>query len=149
MKTIQRMYDYVCWANDYLLDIIHQSEDNPELLRLFSHILFSERVWLRRMNGEDTSNLEIWANVNYEQCKELVVENKELVETFIGELTEEKLMQSTTYTTNAGQQFTNTIEEILNHIALHGQYHRGQINFKIRELGYEPVNVDFLTFIRK
>lgn len=143
------MYDYVCWANDYLLDTIHQSEDNPELLRLFSHILFSERVWIARMSGEDTSKLEIWANIDYEQCKELVVENKSLVEKFISELTEEKLLEPVIYTTSAGQAFTNTVEEIINHIALHGQYHRGQINMRIRELGYEPVNVDFITYIRK
>lgn len=149
MKTIQRMYDYVCWANDYLLDTIHQSEDNPELLRLFSHILFSERVWIKRMNGEDTSGLEIWANVDYDRCKELVAENKELVDSFISQLTEEKLVEPVDYTTRAGQNFTNTVEEIVNHVALHGQYHRGQINLKIRELGYEPVNVDFITFIRK
>lgn len=142
------MYDYVCWANDYLLDTIHQSDDHPELLRLLSHILFSERVWIKRMNGENTADLEIWAAVDYESCKELVAENKQLVEQFMNELTEDKLLQPVSYTTNAGQDFTNTVEEILMHMALHGQYHRGQINMRIREFGFEPVNVDFITFIR-
>lgn len=149
MKTIQRLYDYMCWANDYLLDTIHQSDDNPELLRLYSHILFSEQIWLTRLKGEDSSQLVIWAESDYEQCKQMLEDNKEQFENYLAKLDDAKILENVTYTTSAGQQFTNTIEEILQHVALHGQYHRGQINLKLRELGYEPVNVDFLTFIRK
>lgn len=50
MKTIRKMYDYLSWANGYVLDTIHQNNDNSELLRLFSHILFAEKVWLTRMH---------------------------------------------------------------------------------------------------
>lgn len=149
MKTIQRLYDYMCWANDYLLDTIHQSDDNPELLRLYSHILFSEQIWLTRLKGEDSSQLVIWAESDYEQCKQMLEVNKEQLKSYLASLDEAKILENVTYTTSAGQQYTNTIEEILQHVALHGQYHRGQINLKLRELGYEPVNVDFLTFIRK
>lgn len=148
MKTIQKLYDYVCWANDYLLDTIHQSEDHPELLRLFSHILFSERVWLTRLQGEDSTQLVLWAESDYEQCKQMMEENKQLVEAYLSSVDGEMLSKEITYTTNVGKQFSNTVEDVLQHIALHGQYHRGQINLKLRELGYEPVNVDYLTYIR-
>lgn len=68
---------------------------------------------------------------------------------YLNELDEEKLQEKITYKASTGMEYTNTIEEALQQVALHGQYHRGQINLKLRELGYEPVNVDFITFIRK
>ncbi|MBQ0137805.1 MAG: DinB family protein [Kurthia sp.] len=150
MKTIQRMYDYLSWANEYVLDTIHYNKDNPELLRLFSHILFAEKVWLTRMKGKDSTKLVIWGELDYEQCRQLLQENKEEYINFLASLTEEKLQEKIEYVaTSTGTAFTNTVEEALHHVALHGQYHRGQINLKLRELGYEPVNVDFITFIRK
>lgn len=149
MKTIRKMYDYLSWANGYVLDTIHQNNDNSELLRLFSHILFAEKVWLTRMHGKDSSELVIWGDLNYEECKELMNENKEHYMAYLNELDDEKLQEKITYKASTGMEYTNTIEEALQQVALHGQYHRGQINLKLRELGYEPVNVDFITFIRK
>lgn len=149
MKTIQRMYDYVSWANEYVLDTIHQNNDNVELLRLFSHILFTEKVWLTRLHGRDSSKLVIWGDFDYEQCAQLMTENKEQYMAYLKSLDEEKLSHVVDYVASSGTAFSNTVDEILNHVALHGQYHRGQINLKLRELGYEPVDVDFITFIRK
>lgn len=149
MKTIQKMYDYLSWANGYILDTIHQNKDHTELLRLFSHILFAEKVWLARLHNQDSSKLNIWGDLNYEECKTLLHENKKQYSAYLNDLHDSKLQQKITYMTNTGAEYTNTVEEALYQIALHGQYHRGQINLKFRELGYEPVNVDFITFIRK
>jgi uncharacterized damage-inducible protein DinB len=52
------------------------------------------------------------------------------------------------YKNSKGTEFRNTIREILTHVALHGQYHRGQINQLLRVADLEPINVDFITFKR-
>ena len=38
--------------------------------------------------------------------------------------------------------------EILEHLHLHGAYHRGQIAAWMRWEGIAPVNTDFITFVR-
>ena len=63
-------------------------------------------------------------------------------------LTEAELDRAITYASSAGQVFSTEIREILVHVALHGQYHRGQINARLRAGGTDPVNVDFIMYSR-
>jgi len=40
-----------------------------------------------------------------------------------------------------------TLQETMLQVALHSAYHRGQINTRFRELGGDPANVDFITWV--
>jgi uncharacterized damage-inducible protein DinB len=59
-------------------------------------------------------------------------------------------MRQTTiaYTTTTGTACTNTVEELLSHICLHSQYHRGQINQLIRPLVEHTYDVDYIQYLR-
>jgi uncharacterized damage-inducible protein DinB len=46
-------------------------------------------------------------------------------------------------------EFQTPIKDLLMHVALHGSYHRGQIAQALRLAGGEPVNTDFITFVRE
>ena len=52
------------------------------------------------------------------------------------------------YTTSAGKSFANTVKDILLHVAMHAQYHRGKINLLLRQAGLEPAPADYIAFIR-
>jgi uncharacterized damage-inducible protein DinB len=49
---------------------------------------------------------------------------------------------------SAGQAFTSTVEDILLHVCLHGQYHRGQVALLLREAGAAPATTDYIAFAR-
>jgi uncharacterized damage-inducible protein DinB len=53
-----------------------------------------------------------------------------------------------TYTTSAGKAFTNAVKDVLLHVAMHAQYHRGKINFLLRQAGLQPAPTDYIAFIR-
>jgi uncharacterized damage-inducible protein DinB len=143
------MYEHLNWANQHILETLQSIEDeNQEVGRLFSHILFSEKVWITRLLGLDSSRLPIWSDVNLEVCENLVMQNKESVTTFLNNLSNTDLDKLITYTNSKGEEFKNSVRDILTHVALHGQYHRGQINSRLRADGFEPVNIDFITFVR-
>ncbi len=143
------MYDHLNWANQCILKTLQSKEyENQEVSRLFSHILLAEKVWITRLNGLDSSGLPIWSDVNIDECSELVKQNEESFREFLINLKNSDLDKLIIYTNSKGQEFKSTIEEILTHIALHGQYHRGQINIRLRDLGFEPVHLDFITFVR-
>ncbi|RUL50468.1 DinB family protein [Lysinibacillus antri] len=144
MKTIQKMYDHLHWANQRILEALESSKDE-EVIRLFSHILFAEKVWLTRLQGVDSSHLPIWSDIGLEGCAELVKQNEEGLTTFLKEANLDKII---CYKNSKGTQFENSVRDVLTHVALHGQYHRGQINSRLRASGSEPVNVDFITFVR-
>ena len=149
LKTIQKMYEHVDWANQRILEVLQGMKDeNQEVCRLFSHILFAENVWITRLRGLDSSKLPLWSDVDIEVCAELVRQTKEDITAYLTTLTDAGLDQLIVYRNSKGTEFKNSVRDVLTHVALHGQYHRGQINSKLRTAGVEPVNVDFITFVR-
>jgi uncharacterized damage-inducible protein DinB len=69
-------------------------------------------------------------------------------ETHLDRLDGSTLSTSIEYTNSAGKTFQTPCADILLHVALHGQYHRGKINLLLRESGGEPVPVDYIAFVR-
>ncbi|MFJ9464020.1 DinB family protein [Viridibacillus arvi] len=153
MKTIQKMYEHLNWANQRILETLQSiGDENQDVFRLFSHILLAEKVWITRLQGldssMDSSRLPIWSDVDIEVCTELVIQNEESLTTFLTNLANTDLDKLISYTNSKGKEFKNSVRDVLTHIALHGQYHRGQINSRLRAEGIEPVNIDFITFVR-
>lgn len=143
------MYEHLNWANQRILETLQSMEvENQEVCRLFSHILFAEKVWITRLQGLDSSLLPIWSDANIEICEELVKQNEESLTTFFTHLANTDLDKFITYTNSKGKEFMSSIRDILTHVALHGHYHRGQINARLRVDGIEPVNIDFISFVR-
>lgn len=143
------MYDHLKWANERILETLQNTEgENQEAIRLFSHILFAEKVWFTRLQGLDSSQLPLWSDVDIEVCAELIKQNEESITTFLTNLTETDLDKIISYKNQSGKEFQNSLRDLLTHVALHGQYHRGQINARLRANGTEPINVDFITFVR-
>lgn len=149
MKTLYKMYEHLDWANQRILQVLQQeSAQNLDALRLFSHILQAEQVWIARINGKDSSALPIWMEGNLADCQRLLKQNHVDFQEILNHLTEKTMLQLISYTNTKGKEFSTSLEDILIHVALHGQYHRGQINSKLRLAGVEPVNTDFITFVR-
>lgn len=143
------MYEHLNWANQRILEALQSIENqNQEVCRLFSHILFAEKVWITRLRGLDSSRLPIWSEVDIEVCAELVMQNEESLTTFLTNLANTDLDKLISYTNSKGKEFKSSVRDILTHVALHGHYHRGQINSRLRADGIEPVNIDFITFVR-
>jgi uncharacterized damage-inducible protein DinB len=143
------MYEHLNWANQRILETLQSMEgENQEVSRLFSHILFAEKVWITRLQGLDSSRLPIWSDVDIEVCADLVMQNNESLTKFLASLSNTDLDKLISYSNSKGKEFKNSLRDILTHIALHGQYHRGQINLRLRADGFEPVNLDFITFVR-
>jgi uncharacterized damage-inducible protein DinB len=149
LKTIQKMYEHLDWANQRIFKTLQSIEDeNQEIWRLFSHILHAEKIWITRLRGMDSSQLPIWSEADLEICAELIKQNEESFTAFFTNLANTDLDKIISYTNSKGREFTYSVRDILTHVALHGQYHRGQINSRLRAVGIEPVNVDFITFVR-
>jgi uncharacterized damage-inducible protein DinB len=143
------MFEHLLWANEQILAILQNSEDKMnEEKRLFSHILLTEEVWLNRIIGLENQASLIWTELGIEECSKLINQNKQKYEQFIASLPDQHANKLITYKNSNGQEFTTSIKDILTHIALHGHYHRGQINQKLRLDGFEPVGTDFITFVR-
>lgn len=145
---LARMSDHLEWSNRRVLQAVPEAEDE-RALRLLSHLLAAERVWLRRLETGDSSDLEIWPDLGLEACTDLLARNVEACRRHLRSMGPEDLDRRVTYRNSEGREFHTPAGEILLHVMLHGSYHRGQIALRLREAGEEPVNTDFITFVRE
>jgi uncharacterized damage-inducible protein DinB len=149
LETIQNMFEHLHWSNQRIINTLQSNEGgNKQVYNLFAHILLAEQVWFTRLKGLDSSKLPIWAEVNLEACEQLVNQNYQNFKELLSGMSTPKLEQIVSYKNSKGKEFNNSVRDILTHAALHGQYHRGQINLLLRANEFEPVNVDYITFVR-
>ncbi|MEH7111672.1 DinB family protein [Neobacillus niacini] len=148
LETIHSMFKHLHWANQRILETLQNGEENKQANTLFSHILHAENVWYTRLKGADSSHLPIWAEVSLESCVEMINKNHHNYGEFLARISNTNLDHLVLYKNSKGTEFHHSIRDILTHVALHGQYHRGQINQKLRAVDLEPINVDYITFRR-
>lgn len=144
------MYEHLHWANQRILEVLKTMDpiDSHKARRLFSHILCSEQVWLTRIHGKESSQLPLWIDHGIGDCEELVKRNDQCFSELLSSLSDASLDQQIKYKNSKGYEFKTSLIDILTHVALHGQYHRGQLNVQLRRDGFDPINLDFITFER-
>jgi uncharacterized damage-inducible protein DinB len=67
---------------------------------------------------------------------------------YLAALRDEDVERPVSYTNTKGQPFETPIGDILLHVALHSQYHRGKVNLLLRQSNAAPSPVDFISFVR-
>jgi uncharacterized damage-inducible protein DinB len=145
-----RLYDHAVWANRRVLNLLNKlSPDNAPARRLFNHILAAEQLWMARLYGEDSSSIAIWPDFSADESAAVMEESHARYKQFLNTLEPESFSQTITYKHQTGRVFQTAIGDILTHVAQHGTGHRGQIVTLIRNVGAEPVNTDFITFVRE
>jgi uncharacterized damage-inducible protein DinB len=143
------MYKHLDWANKRILTYLQKNQtENENVIRLFSHILLAEKIWYTRIMGEDSIGLHVWGDEDLDACSKLVEQNEKSYSALLQDLSEDDLQRVIPYKNTHGKEFVNTIGDILTHVALHGQHHRGQINQRLRESGYDPVGIDYISMVR-
>jgi len=145
---LARLLDHLEWANLRVLEAARDA-GSPHALRLLAHLLAAERVWLARIEKGDSSELEIWPDLGFDECAALLERNVAALRRLLETSSEAELERRATYRNSKGEEFRTPVGEILLHVLLHGSYHRGQIALRMRDAGDEPVNTDFITFVRE
>jgi uncharacterized damage-inducible protein DinB len=148
IPMLLRLFEHMVWADARVLERLRADDHTPRALKLFAHLLAAERVWLARLRGEDSSALEIWPDLAVEECAALAGHLRIELGALFASLSPSELGRLVLYQNSAGREFSTPVGEILIHLALHGAYHRGQIATRMRDAAAEPINTDYITFVR-
>lgn len=138
------MFEHLHWANLRILQALEE-QPNDQAIRLFSHTLLAERVWLTRLVGKESKDLPIWSDLSLDNCRKLLEQNHN---DFL-QVIQEEMDKFIRYKNSTGEEFSNTKEDILIHVALHGQYHRGQISLLLRQNAAQPIGTDYIIYKRE
>lgn len=145
---LRRLFDHLTWADDRLLEAVRRSHGEPEAaLREFAHVIGSQETWLSRIQ-ERPAGTPVWPDGDVESVARLAAETHDAYRGWLDGLTDEGLAREVAYTNSAGQSFTNSVGEILWHVVLHAQYHRGKVNLLLRQSRHEPAPSDFIAYVR-
>lgn len=147
-EKIKSLWEHVFWADVRLFNALKTFAGTAsEAHREFSHIIGAEETWLARIE-QRPSRTAVWPEVTFTEVQALMEKTHSVYRLYLAELPEYGLDIPVIYTNSAGQQFTNSVGEILLHVALHGQYHRGKVNLLLRKSGQEPAPTDYIAFLR-
>jgi len=137
---------YEAWADRRLLACALGITPRPEQVdRLISHLLCAQRIWISRIL-EQPSPLEVWAAIPPERWLDWLERNLEDLLAIRSHRRPDKVIN---YRNGRGEAFRNTVDEILQHLLLHGAYHRGQIAQLLRPLTDALPYTDYIFFARE
>ena len=146
--TLQKMAAYTSWANQQVLETLEKMGDQvpASSLHLYSHLLNAEVIWLARIQHLE-SPVQVFEDHTLAECRRV---HESTFERFIGlaDSSSEELEAEITYKNTKGELFTTSLEDILLQVFNHGTYHRAQIARDLRQNGLEPINTDYITYVR-
>ena len=112
------------------------------LARLLSRLLWADERTARGLASLPApADASPWPALDAAGCRILAERNHTALRALVALLTPGELARTIRY--------SNTVEEILHHVAMHGMYHRGQVALGVRQAGGTPLATDFIAFLRE
>jgi uncharacterized damage-inducible protein DinB len=160
LVTLRGLFEYNYWARDRQLQAcaaLNQDQFLRPLGSSFSsvrdtlvHLLGVEWVWLERWRGKSPTMRdaeeyapERFPTVSGIQKRWRTVESG--ARDYLARLSEEALAWPLTYVNLKGETWTYPLWQTLFHLVNHQTYHRGQVSTLLRQLGVQPVAIDYLV----
>ncbi len=153
--------EYNLWANERIGHLLMAQDDSviyreqpssfASIAKTVLHIWDAEVFWLSRMKGGKIAD---WPSKTFnggkaEMLKGFINSSSLLIQ-FGKDKGERFQEEKLVYKNLKGDQFENTIEEILFHLVNHGTYHRGQIITLLRGSGVsQAISTDLIVWARE
>lgn len=148
LDHLRRLWAHAAWADAAVLAELERLPAVPPLvLREYAHLIGAEEVWLARLESRP-SKAAVWPDLPLPAVAELARGTRAGYQSYLATRTEKEIARDVAYTNTAGQAFSTSIDDILTHVVLHGQYHRGKVNVLLRQEGLSPVPADFIAYVR-
>jgi uncharacterized damage-inducible protein DinB len=163
MKTtdILLLYDYNCWASARILSATLQvtpeefaagnTSSYGSLRGTLVHILSSEMIWRRRLQGEQMpTGLPREADFATPQLlHDACMAEETRMRAYLSSLGDSDLEQICQYKSTKGMPFQNTIWHLLSHMLNHGTQHRAEAAAMLTDWGHSPGDVDMILYLRE
>ncbi|HEX5481548.1 MAG TPA: DinB family protein [Terriglobia bacterium] len=144
----RKLFEYDYWANsEALAGLATVLSERP--LKILGHVIGAQRAWLSRLEPEGPAIFEPWPALSLDESKSAVEDLHQRWMAFLAKLSPEQTSQDLTYRNSKGIEFRTPVEDVLQHVALHSAYHRGQVAAAIREGGGQPRATDYVAYVRQ
>ena len=142
-----RRFHYHFWATHRLVGALEAGRERATAY--LAHACTSDRVWLKRLRGESTAGIELWPTLEPAAVRDLASSNEAGWNGYLAGVDEAALASTVSYTNTRGESYTTAVGDIIEHVLLHGAYHRGQAAAAIRAAGSAPPATDYIVWVRE
>jgi uncharacterized damage-inducible protein DinB len=141
---LQDLIEHDYWASLQLFKLAEAQDQLPEKVgQLISHILAAQHIWIFRIEGE-TPGMNPWDQIERSQWTRLL----EIHFQGLKKLSQREPDTTVSYSNTKGKTFENTTGDILHHLTLHSQYHRGQMAQLLKAEGLDIPGTDYIFYKR-
>ena len=114
-----RLFKYNHWANTIIANLIEEKKiNNEDALKIFSHVVNAQYIWLSRITGNKELHKPVWSLHSIQDIKKFLPENLKLWMSYLNDLNETELNRSISYSNSEGHSFNNTVSDMLPHLSL-------------------------------
>ncbi|AKQ47808.1 damage-inducible protein DinB [Rufibacter radiotolerans] len=147
--VLKNLTEYNVWANTRILKSLDRIEGElPDYAQLmFSHLLNAQAIWIARITGTK-SPVTVLQVHSLEELHQLHAQTSPKLVELYANADAAELARTIDYTNTQGKAYSTKVQDILTHAINHATYHRGQVSRELRLAGHEPINSDYVTYVR-
>lgn len=156
-KDLTDLFDYCYWANGRLFDVVLTLCDEEftrdltgghgSVRATLVHVLNVEWGWLERCGGPARGPaLQPASFPAALPLRHQFQRLEALVRDFLASCRDADLRRTVEFSFGRKPKYAMPMGEVMNHAAIHGVHHRGQVAAMLRTLGHDPGNFDLLSY---
>jgi len=143
------LFKYNDWATrEAAKHVVDAKHNQQRVYDLLAHIVNSQMIWLNRVLMNRII-IDPWEKLSPDKCIELSIKITKEWTNFLEGMDERDLRRRIQYKNNKGEDWENTLGDIVTHVINHSTYHRAQIAQLIRQSGGEPAKTDYIVYQRQ
>ena len=148
LRDLRRLLAFDDWANTQVLNAVEpMAADVHRAVAWMAHVMAAKWIWFARVAGT-TAPFPVNPELPAPDIRVQFAAGHEEWMRHLDGLTEADLDRVVRYSNLKGDPFQNTLAEILTHLGIHGQHHRGQCTAAIRQAGGSPPAIDYIHATR-
>ncbi len=158
IERAKRLLKYDTWANLETLRALpgvaattastQTLQESPKPMeKLVAHIIGAEWNWLARIQGE-RPRMAIWPDITASDLERAMADVQVAWRTYLDSQSDDEMGRVVTYTNSKGDEYRNTVFDIVTQVVIHSEHHRGQIAQTVRSLGRQPALTDYIQYAR-
>lgn len=143
---LQNLINYTSLADRIIIDtFLEANKPMPVAEHLFSHILNAQHIWMKRIFREqpEYDRFQVHSVGDFENI------HLRNIEAMLQVLHTKDLEELIVYKTSTGEDYVNSVADILFHAGNHSTYHRGQVVSQFRLNGITPPVTDYVFLKRE
>ena len=153
---LERTLAHGVWATGQWWARFEQGDLGPKVyqdtLAELCHLVIAEEVWLSRIEGRELPNAgpagetaPFWPAWDLSEARQ---RHAQVSASLLG-LVPATGSGEVRYTDTSGHDHRGTLEDLLLHVSIHGQFHRGRASARLRAEGQLAPVGDYIVFVRE